>query len=92
MIAVFAFLGGHLGRDKTCQKITAQFYCKTLWTDVKQYIHQCETWQCTNDVKFQKITVTSEDDCHFTLFPSSLKYGIKYIHLAHESCMFHVVN
>ena len=49
-------LGGHLGRDKTCQKIAARFYWKSLWTDVKQYVHHCETCQRTNDVKFQKTT------------------------------------
>jgi len=47
-------VGGHLGRDKTYHKIAERFYWKTLWTDVQQYVQQCETCQTTNDAKFQK--------------------------------------
>lgn len=28
-------VGGHLGIDKTCHKISNRFYWKTFWTDVK---------------------------------------------------------
>ena len=47
-------VGGHLGRDKTYYKIAERFYWKTLWTDVQQYVQQCETCQTTNDAKFEK--------------------------------------
>lgn len=47
---------GHLGRDKTVQKVTERFYWKTLWTDIQQYIHHCEVCQHANDSKFQKAT------------------------------------
>ena len=49
-------VGGHLGRDKTYHKIAERFYWKTLWTDVQQYVQQCETCQTTNDAKFEKAT------------------------------------
>ena len=52
------FVGEHLGRDKTHQKITERFYWRTLWTDVNKYVKQCDTCQRTNDVKFQKSSAT----------------------------------
>ena len=45
---------GHLGRDKTYQKIAERFFWKTLWGDVTKYIRHCETCQRTNDAKFHK--------------------------------------
>ena len=47
-------IGGHLGRDKTYQKIAERFFWKTLWGDVTKYIRHCETCQRTNDAKFHK--------------------------------------
>ena len=49
-------IAGHLGRDKTIQKIKERFYWKTLWTDVQAYIYQCESCQHANDTKFMKAT------------------------------------
>ena len=51
---ILPFLGGHLGRDKTYHKIAARFYWKTLWSDVKNHVQQCQTCQTTNDAKFIK--------------------------------------
>ena len=53
-----ANVGGHLGRDKTCQKVSERFYWKTLWTDVNEFIKRCEVCQRTNDAKFQKSDVS----------------------------------
>ena len=49
-----ATLGGHLGRDKTTQKIAERFYWKNLWSYVRQFVQHCDTCQHTNDAKFQK--------------------------------------
>lgn len=51
---VYGGVGGHLGCDKTWQKVSERFYWKTLWSDVKDYIMHCDICQCTNDAKFQK--------------------------------------
>ena len=58
-IFVMNIIGGHLGRDKTCQKITDRFYRKTLWTDVQKYVQECETCYRTNDAKLQTTSVHS---------------------------------
>ena len=50
------YLGGHLGRDKTAQKIKARFYWKTIWTDIQEFVQHCEVCQRANDSKFQKAT------------------------------------
>lgn len=47
-------IGGHLGRDKTYQKIAERFHWKSLWNDVEQYVKTCSVCQRTNDVKFSK--------------------------------------
>ena len=47
-------IGGHLGRDKTYEKIAARFYWKSVAKDVKEYVQHCETCQRTNDAKLQK--------------------------------------
>ena len=48
------YVGGHLGRDKTAEKISNRFYWKSMWTDVREYIKRCDTCQRTNDAKLQK--------------------------------------
>ncbi len=53
---IIHWLGGHLGRDKTSKKIRERFYWKTMWSDIQEYIHQCEACQRANDTKFQKAT------------------------------------
>ena len=46
--------GGHLGRDKTLEKISGRFYWKSNMTnDVKDFVTLCERCQRTND-KFTK--------------------------------------
>ena len=51
-------IGGHLGRDKTHQKIAEIYYWKSLWTNVDQFLKTCDVCQRTkfNDVKFSKQT------------------------------------
>ena len=46
--------GGHLGRDKTYDKISARFYWKFLWKQVTNYVKSCPVCQTTNDAKFIK--------------------------------------
>ncbi len=48
------FIGGHLGRDKTYNKIAERFYWKSLWKDVTSFLKNCEVCQTTNDAKFVK--------------------------------------
>ncbi len=48
------YLAGHLGRDKTTQKIADRFYWKNLWNDAREFVQQCDICQRTNDAKFQK--------------------------------------
>ena len=48
------YIAGHLGRDKTVQKVTERFYWKTVWTDVHHLIRECLVCQQTNDAKFVK--------------------------------------
>ena len=50
--AILYYIGGHLGRDKTYDKITRNFYWKHIWNDVKQFVKTCEVCQRTNDAKF----------------------------------------
>ena len=46
--------GGHLGRDKTLEKISGRFYWRSNMTnDVKDFVTLCERCQRTND-KFTK--------------------------------------
>jgi hypothetical protein len=46
--------GGHLGRDKTLEKISSRFYWRPNMTDdVKDFVSKCERCQRTND-KFTK--------------------------------------
>ena len=47
-------IGGHLGRDKTYEKIAKRFYWKLLWKHVTDYVRTCAVCQTTNDAKFIK--------------------------------------
>ena len=40
-------LAGHLGRDKTADRITRRFYWPTLFRDVAEYCHRCPECQRT---------------------------------------------
>ncbi len=53
-LLVLMYLDGHLGRDKTTQKIADRFYWKNLWYDAREFVQQCNICQRTNDAKFQK--------------------------------------
>ena len=50
-------IGGHLGRDKTYEKIAERYYWNNLWRDVQDFVQHCDTCQRTNDAKFQKQAV-----------------------------------
>lgn len=45
---VHHYEGGHLGRDKTFEKISARFYWKSQWKDVVDFVKTCEVCQTTN--------------------------------------------
>ena len=48
------FKGGHLGRDKTYDRISERYYWKSLFLDVSDYVKTCRICQTTNDAKFVK--------------------------------------
>ena len=52
-IALFLHTGGHLGRDKTYDKIVAKFYWKNMYEDVTSYVRRCHLCQTMN-AKFTK--------------------------------------
>ena len=52
-LALLLHTGGHLGRDKTYDKIAAKFYWKNMYEDVTSYVRRCHLCQTTND-KFTK--------------------------------------
>ena len=41
--------GGHLGRDKTYDKIATKFHWKNMYEDVSNYVRRCHLCQTTND-------------------------------------------
>ena len=51
-----SLLGGHLGRDKTYNKVADRYHWKCMYKDIEAYIRTCEVCQKTNDVKFMKAT------------------------------------
>ena len=42
------YIGGHLGRDKTYEKIAERFHWKLLWKHVTDYVRTCAVCQTTN--------------------------------------------
>ncbi|KAL5479238.1 hypothetical protein EMCRGX_G022734 [Ephydatia muelleri] len=48
--------GGHLGRDKTYNKVADRYHWKYMYKDIEAYIWTCEVCHKTNDVKFMKAT------------------------------------
>ena len=46
--------GGHLGKDKTLEKVSSRFYWEGMSNDIKNYIKLCDVCQRMNDVKFVK--------------------------------------
>ena len=53
-IAYFTLGGGHLGRDKTLEKISSKFYWKDMGDDIRLFVRICDTCQRSNDAKFVK--------------------------------------
>ena len=52
------YQGGHLGRDKTYEKVASRFYWSSVNEDVKLHIRYCDVCQRTNDAKFFKSSAT----------------------------------
>eukprot|EP00731_Ephydatia_muelleri_P030585 Em0022g99a len=48
---------GHLGRDKTREKVSSRFFWKTLMKDVDKFVKTCDVCQSTNGAKFMKTAV-----------------------------------
>eukprot|EP00731_Ephydatia_muelleri_P022731 Em0015g314a len=48
---------GHLGRDKTREKVSSRFFWKTLMKDVDEFVKTCDVCQSTNGAKFMKTAV-----------------------------------
>jgi len=46
--------GGHLGRDKTLDKVSSRFYWEGMSNDIINFIKSCDVCQRTNDAKFVK--------------------------------------
>ena len=53
-----SLLGGHLGRDKTYNKVADRYHWKCMYKDIEAYIRTCEVCQKTNYVKFMKATAS----------------------------------
>ena len=45
--------GGHLGRDKTIEKIASRFFWRNMNDDIRMHVQQCDKCQRTN-AKFPK--------------------------------------
>ena len=54
IIIIALFIGGHLGRDKTREKVSSRFFWKTLMKDVDEFVKTCDVCQSTNGAKFIK--------------------------------------
>ena len=47
--------GGHLGRDKTLEKICSRFFWKNMGDDIRRFLLTCDVCQRTSDAKFVKV-------------------------------------
>ena len=45
---------GHLGQDKTLEKVSSRFHWEGMSNDIRNYIKSCDVCQRTNDAKFVK--------------------------------------
>ena len=41
-------IGGHLGRDKTIEKITSRFYWRNMNAEIREFVAHCDRCQKTN--------------------------------------------
>ena len=57
IVIIALFIGGHLGRDKTREKVSSRFFWKTLMKDVDEFVKTCDVCQSTNGAKFMKTAV-----------------------------------
>ena len=54
LLSKFVCAGGHLGRDKTVEKICSHFYWgKGMYEEIRGYVRTCDICQQVND-KFEK--------------------------------------
>ena len=58
IVIIALFIGGHLGRDKTREKVSSRFFWKTLMKDVDEFVKTCDVCQSTNGAKFMKTAVS----------------------------------
>ena len=45
---VLPFTGGHLGRDKTIEKIESRFYWKNMNAHIRDFVKRCDKCQRSN--------------------------------------------
>ena len=45
---IFFIEGGHLGRDKTIEKICSRFFWKNMTEDIKDFVKRCPKCQTMN--------------------------------------------
>ena len=76
--------GGHLGRDKTLEKLCSRFFWKNMTEDIRLYVQQCDKCQRMN-AKFTKSNaklhpISVEPQVWHQVKPNNrLQYACKYI-------------
>ena len=53
MCALLIQTGGHLGRDKTYDKVATKFFWRNMYEEITSYVQRCHVCQTVND-KFCK--------------------------------------
>ena len=66
--------GGHLGQNKTCEKVTKRYYWPRVTQDVTNFINSCHKCQVAKEVHLQKantklpsVVVPNKTWCQITL-------------------------
>ena len=83
-ISMVILAGGHLGRDKTLEKLCSRFFWKNMTDDIRLYVQQCDKCQRMN-AKFIKSTaklhpIAVEPRVWHQVSPTILlQYRCKYI-------------
>ena len=58
-------MSGHVGRNKTCSKMSSAYYWPKMQKDIAEYISTCERCQCINTTKLQKVN----EELHIPMKP-----------------------
>lgn len=66
--------GGHLGRDKTIEKICSRFFWKNMTDDIKNYVKRCDSCQKMN-ARFTK----SSAELHPIAVPPNVWKQVKFL-------------